>query len=52
MKRKMIHHIHEEARIYEKNYKPSFNIIRLIFSVFSVLISGQSQTAHDYRHRK
>jgi|GEM_PF-6862673 len=52
MKREIINHGHEEARIYAKNYKASFNIFRTLLSVFGVLISGQPQTAQNFRRRK
>jgi len=52
MKKQIINHVHEEARIYKRNYKPSLNIFRQIISIFCVLISGQSQTAHSYQKKK
>jgi hypothetical protein len=51
-KRRVIVHGHEEARIYQNNYKPSLNIFRLLRSVLGVLITGQSHAAHKYLYRR
>ncbi|MBN8686656.1 MAG: hypothetical protein J0M10_06550 [Chitinophagales bacterium] len=45
MKNKNLVHYHESARIYRNYYKPSFNIVRLIKSVLSVVISGSNPVA-------
>lgn len=51
MKNKSIVHAHEEARIYQQYYKPSFNLYRLLVSVLSVFISGSSPAAGSIRRR-
>lgn len=52
MKNRVIVHGHEEARIYKQNYRPSFNLTRLLRSVLGILISGQSLAAHKYHYRR
>ena len=52
MKNRNISHTHEEAKIYQQYYKPSFNVLRLIKSVLSVFISGSSPAAHGYNYNK
>jgi len=52
MKNKVIAHGHEEAKIYQNNYAPSFSLIRLIRAVLGVAISGQSLAAHKYHYRR
>lgn len=52
MKNRVIHHAHEEARIYKRNYQPSFNIFRVLKVVLGVFLSGQSPAAHAYDYRR
>jgi hypothetical protein len=52
MKNRVISHVHEQARIYRHHYKPSLNVLRLIRSVLSVFISGQSLVANKYNHHR
>lgn len=49
MKNRHLTHHHEAAKIYSHYYKPSFNLLRLLKSVLSVLISGSSPAAGHYR---
>lgn len=51
-KNRVIVHGHEEARIYQHNYKPSLNILRLLKSVLGVFITGESHAAHKYLYRR
>jgi hypothetical protein len=51
MKNKSIVHSHEEAKIYRGYYKPSFNILFLLKSVLSVVISGSSPAAGSFRRK-
>jgi len=52
MKNRNISHTHEEAKIYQNYYKPSFNVFRLLKSVLSIFISGSSPAAHGYNYNK
>jgi len=52
MKNRVIHHVHEEARIYKRNYQPSFNLFRVFKVVLGIFISGESPAAHAYDYRK
>jgi hypothetical protein len=52
MKNRHIVHAHEQAKIYHNYYKPSLNIIRLLKSVLSVVISGSSAAASSHARRK
>ena len=52
MKNRNISHTHEEAKIYQNYYRPSFNVFRLLKSVLSVFISGSSPAAHGYNYNK
>lgn len=52
MKNKNLVHYHESARIYRNYYKPSFNFIRLLKSVLSIVISGNNPVATDMYKRK
>ncbi len=51
MKNKNIVHAHEEAKIYRRYYKPSFNLLRLFKSILSVFISGSSPAAGTVRRK-
>jgi len=51
MKNKSIVHSHEEAKIYQDYYKPSFNLFRLLKCVLSVVISGSSPAASSMRRK-
>jgi len=51
MKNKSIVHSHEEAKIYRNYYKPSFNLMRLLKSILSVVISGSSPAAGTMRRK-
>ena len=51
MKNKSIVHSHEEAKIYRNYYKPSFNFMRLLKSILSVVISGSSPAAGTMRRK-
>lgn len=52
MKNRGIAHAHEAARIYQRYYKPSFNIVRLLKSVLAVFISGSSPASGGFVRRK
>jgi hypothetical protein len=52
MKNSRINHSHEEAKIYQRFYKPSFNLLRLFKSVLAVAISGSSPAASTVIRRK
>ncbi|HMK27230.1 MAG TPA: hypothetical protein VK483_14460 [Chitinophagaceae bacterium] len=52
MKNRHLIHSHQSAKIYRHYYKPSFNIIRLLKSVLSVLISGSSHVAISHHHKR
>jgi hypothetical protein len=52
MKNSHLVHSHESARIYRHYYKSSFNILRLLKSVLSIMISGSSPVATPHRRRK
>ncbi len=52
MKNKGISKMHESARIYKNHYKPSLNILLLVKSVLSVLISGNSPVEYNNKRRK
>ncbi len=52
MKKRNIAYAHEEAKIYQHYYRPSFNIFRLVKSVLSVMISGSSPVTHTPAHRR
>lgn len=52
MKNKNIVHAREEAKIYQRYYKPSFNFLHLIRSVLSVFITGSAPAARSYVRRK
>jgi hypothetical protein len=42
----------EQAKIYRNHYKPSVNMVRLVKSVLSIVISGSSVApAGNYRKR-
>jgi len=51
MKNKSIVHSHEEAKIYRNYYKPSLNLMRLLKSILSVVISGSSPAAGTMRRK-
>ena len=42
----------EAAKIYEKYYRPSLNPLRLLKSVFSLLLTGQSPAVGHYYRKK
>lgn len=48
MKNSRIEHAHNEAKIYRDYYRPSINPLRFLRSILTVLISGNSATAHHY----
>lgn len=52
MKKNSLTHHHEAAKIYRHYYKPSFNFIRLLKSVLSVLISGSSPVANTHYRKR
>jgi hypothetical protein len=52
MKDKRLIHHHEEAQIYRRYYKPSFNMIRFLKSILAVIITGSSPAAGTYQRRK
>ncbi|HPG10807.1 MAG TPA: hypothetical protein PLU37_04695 [Chitinophagaceae bacterium] len=52
MKNKEMSHLNESAKIYRNYYKPSFNFLRLIKSILSVIFSGSSPSAGTYYRRK
>lgn len=53
MKNNHIAHAHEEAKIYQRYYRPSFNMVRMLRSVLSVLLTGSSPAATStYIRRK
>ncbi|MEO7984358.1 MAG: hypothetical protein ABI688_09770 [Bacteroidota bacterium] len=52
MKKRTLTHHYESAKIYRHYYKPSLNLIRLLKSVLSVVISGSSAAASTYHSRK
>jgi len=52
MKNKGISKMHESARIYRNHYKPSLNILLLVKSVLSVLISGNSPVEYNNKRRR
>ncbi|MGH2552087.1 MAG: hypothetical protein ACRDEB_00130 [Chitinophagaceae bacterium] len=52
MKNKHLVHSHQSAKIYRHYYKSSFNILRLLRSVLSVLISGSAHVATPHHRRK
>jgi len=51
-KRSRIVHAHQSAKIYQHYYKPSLNFIRLLKSVLTVVISGNSAAATVHPRRK
>ena len=52
MKNRHIVHAREEARIYQRYYKPSLNFLLLFKSIISIFISGSSPAANSYVRRK
>ena len=52
MKNKHIVHAHEEAKIYHSYYRPSLNVVRMLRSVLSVLLTGSSPAASSFARRK
>ncbi len=48
MKNNPIVHSFEEAKIYQKHYKPSLNIFRIILSFVGVFVSGSSPAANTF----
>lgn len=52
MKNKHIVHAHEEAKIYQQYYRPSFNLLRLLKSILCVFISGSSPAAGHFARRR
>jgi len=48
MRNRHISHAREEVKIYERHYKPSFNLIRFTKSILGVLIFGQTTVAQNY----
>ena len=48
MRNRRILHAREEVKIYERHYKPSFNLMRFIKSILGVLIFGQPTVAQNY----
>jgi hypothetical protein len=47
MKNRNLIHAHEEAKIYQQHYRPTLNVFRLLKSVISVVVSGNSPAAHN-----
>lgn len=52
MKNRSIIHSHEEAKIYQRYYKPSLNPLQLLKSVLIVFISGSSPAASAVGRRR
>ncbi|MEQ1675471.1 MAG: hypothetical protein ABL876_02145 [Chitinophagaceae bacterium] len=52
MKNRNLTHSHEEAKIYRHYYKSSVNPFRLLKSILTVLISGNSAVASTHYRRR
>jgi hypothetical protein len=52
MKNKDIELAHQQAKIYEEYYRPSFNFIRSFKSIFGVLLFGNSTVVNSYIPKK
>lgn len=48
MRNRHIAHAHEQVKIYEHYYKPSFNLVRFTKSILGVLLFGQTTVAQNY----
>ncbi|SHF87975.1 hypothetical protein SAMN05444008_11392 [Cnuella takakiae] len=48
MKNRQITHAYNEAKIYKDYYRPSFNPLRLLRSVLTVLLTGNGATAQQH----
>ncbi len=52
MKNKNIAYAREEAKIYQRYYRPSLNVFNLLRSVIGIFISGSSPATGSYARRR
>ncbi|MFN8290106.1 MAG: hypothetical protein U0U70_07615 [Chitinophagaceae bacterium] len=50
MKNTRLRYHYQSAKIYQRHYKPSYNILRLLKSVLAVFIHGSSAAGASHRH--